>query len=343
MLLAYVCFMNLPRLHFFNKPVPVLPLTPNLYPKPWLVRPALNRRLMSLSSSKKLIFSFLFSLLFTSGFAQPILRIGVIADIQYGDIETAGTRHYRQSLPKLEACVADLNAEKVDFSVNLGDLVDRNPADLEAILSRLQKLDKPVYNTTGNHDYVGITDNNALYKRIGMPSAYYAFTKGKWMFVMLNTNEVAAYSNIGGTELEKEYEEIKQRIKDRGRDNDKPWNGAISQKQMEWLKANLKKANRKKLNVIVCTHHPVYPFTGSSALNDKEIVETLASYKCVKAVLSGHHHSGYFDVYEGLPCITTQGMIETADQNAYGVLEIYKDKLVLKGRGRTKSYELELR
>ncbi|MFA7473775.1 MAG: metallophosphoesterase [Spirosomataceae bacterium] len=298
---------------------------------------------MSLSSSKKVVFLFLFSLLFTCGIAQPIMRIGVIADIQYADIEPAGTRFYRNSLKKLEDCVAELNREKVDFSVNLGDLVDRNPADLEAIMSRLRALHKPFYNTPGNHDYEGVDNNDQLYQRMGMPSSYYSFTNGNWTFIMLNTNEVASYANIKGTQLEQEHAELIRKIKERGRDNDRPWNGGVSKQQLKWLVKQLKKAQRKGQQVMVFTHHPLYPPFGATALNDQEILETLAGYACVKGVISGHHHTGEFGVYEGIPCITTEGMIETADTNAYGILEIYPEKFVLIGKGRTKSYEWELK
>ncbi len=270
---------------------------------------------------------------------KPVLRIGVIADIQYGDIDPAGTRFYRNSLQKLEACVADLNSEQVDFSVNLGDLVDRNPGDLEAVLSRLEVLDQKVYNTTGNHDYVGITDNKALYRRLGMPGAYYSFERGGWLFVRLNTNEVASYANVKGTGKEKELAGILGQIRQRGRDNDKSWNGGVSAKQMKWLARSLKNAERKGKNVLVFTHHPLFPAEVFTALNDHEILSTLSAYSCVKGVISGHHHTGAFGTYEGIPCITTEGMVETADSNAYGVLDIYKDRFVLRGKGRSKTYE----
>lgn len=303
----------------------------------------LIRMIMMPSVLKFLVFSVLSFLLLPVAYSQPLIRIGIIADIQYGDIDPAGTRYYRNSLKKLEDCVADLNNEKVNFSVNLGDLVDRNPADMEAVLTRLKALDQKVYNTTGNHDYVGITDNKALYKQLGMPAGYYSFRYGKWLFIMLNTNEIASYANVAGTGKEKELAGALERIKRNGRNNDKSWNGAISEKQMKWLTKLLKKADRKNVNVMVFSHHPLFPAKEFTALNDQEILETLASFSCVKGVISGHHHVGAFGTYKGIPCITTEGMVETESSNAYGVLDIYDDKFVLRGRGRTVTHEAGVR
>lgn len=276
-------------------------------------------------------------------FAQEI-RFGVIADTQYCDCETRGSRFYRNSLNKLEAAVADINKEKVDFTINLGDLVDRDTKDnLDPILSRLKQLDKKVYITTGNHDYGGITDNKALYKKLGMPAEYYSFTKKDWRFIVLNTNEVASYANIAGTPKEAEHTAMQEKIKADGRKNGAEYNGGISRKQMEWLRKELETAQKKNQKVIVFSHHPIYAAPGLTALNDLEIQETLAAFPCVKASISGHHHPGDYGEYKGIPFITTEGMIETENENAYGIVDIYKDKIVFTGKGRTRSYTLPVK
>lgn len=269
------------------------------------------------------------------------LRVGVIADIQYCDCETRGSRFYRNSLPKLEECVADLNREKVDFSINLGDLVDRDTdANLGAILTRLDKLDNQVYNLPGNHDYDGVTDNSQLYSELGMPSPYYSFRKKEWRFIMLNTNEVASYANISGTPLEQELSHMQEDIKNGGRKNGATYNGGISRAQLDWLKQELDEAERKNEKVVVLSHHPLYAAPGLTALNDLDILEVLTAYSCVRVGISGHHHSGDFGTHKGIPFITTEGMIETEQENAYGVLELTDSQIVLTGKGRTKSYTL---
>ena len=272
---------------------------------------------------------------------KPVFRFGLIADIQYCDCDPANNRYYRNSLPKLEECIDDLNSLGVEFSVNLGDLVDRDTdTNLDEIINRLDKLEKKCYNTTGNHDYDGVANNEILFKKLDMPAEYYAFKYANWIFIMLNTNELASYSNVVGTNKEKELSTLKESLKIENRRNSASYNGGISQKQIAWLKEQLEKAESKGNHVMILSHHPFYPDNGLSALNDREVLELLSQYSCVKAAIAGHHHSGAFGEYSGIPFITTQGMVETENKNAYGVVELYQDKIVILGKGRTQSYEL---
>lgn len=272
----------------------------------------------------------------------PILRFGLIADTQYANADTKGKRFYRESIPKLEEAIADLNEQNVDFTINLGDLADRSPKDLDVVMLNLKKLKNKVYITTGNHDYNGFIDNNMLFKKLGMPAEYYTFAKKKWRFIMLNTNEVASYANIEASNKEKELAAMKDSIAARGRDNASPYNGGIGKLQMAWFKDQLDKAAKKNENVIVCTHHPLYPEFALTALNDKEILDVIAEYKNVKLILSGHHHAGKFAMFNDIPAVTVEGMIET-ETNAYGTVEIYEDKIVMIGKGRMTSREFQLK
>lgn len=274
---------------------------------------------------------------------SPLIRFGLIADIQYGDCDTHGARFYRNSLDKLTACVDSLNEKKVQFTVNLGDMVDRNPEDIDPVLNVLKKLDAPLYNTTGNHDYKGFTNNDDLYRKLDMRSAYYSFRKGKWRFIMLNTNEIASYANIAGTWKEPELLVMQNRIKLTKRTNAQDWNGGISSRQMQWLKDRLQTAQSRGEKVLIFSHNPLYPATEFTALNDQEILDLISGFSCVKCIISGHHHSGAFAYYNDIPCITTEGMVETENDNAFGIVDIYENGLVLTGYGRTKSYTIPLK
>lgn len=270
------------------------------------------------------------------------IKFGLIADAQYGDCDSKETRFYRNSLSKLDDCIKKFNTARVDFTINLGDLVDRSPQDMKPALERLSKLKTPVYNTTGNHDYKGVTDNAELYTRLRMPAEYYSFTKNKWRFILLNTNEVASYSNCKGTWKAKELSAMKKRITADSRDNKKSWNGGISSKQMKWLTEELKAAQKNEEHVLIFSHHPLYPAKDFTALNDKEILETLSAFPCVKAVISGHHHPGAYGEYKGIPCITLEGMISTENANSYAIVEIKEKEIVLTGSGRAKNRSIPL-
>ena len=233
--------------------------------------------------------------------ASSIIKFGLFADTQYADCPSQNTRYYREALQKLDTCIEYFNRQEVQFTINLGDITDRKNSDLEVIKQHLSQLNHKIYHLTGNHDYKDITNNSVLYKQLSMPSEYYSFKKGDWVFIMLNTNEIASYANIAGTPKEK-----------------------------------------KGLSVLIFSHHPLYPQSDFSALNGNEIVDTLSKYSCIKAAFSGHHHAGAFGYYKNIPLITLEGMVETENQNAYAIVEISQDHLLVKGQGRASSYSFKL-
>ena len=272
---------------------------------------------------------------------KPLMQFGLIADIQYGDCETAGSRFYRNSLQKVEDCVNYLNAQKVQFTLNLGDMVDRNFEDFDAVLACLGKLDHKLYNITGNHDYKGVKDNEALYKKLNMPSEYYSFKKKNWVFVFLNTNEVASYANVVGTGKEQELNVMLQEIKATGGTQGASYNGGVSAKQLIWLDGLLAKSQKAGERVLIFSHHPLYPPMAYTALNNLQILDIIGNYSCVKAIFSGHHHSGAFTYFKDIPVVTVEGMIETKDKNSFGVVKLYDDRIVLEGQGRMTSREFK--
>jgi manganese-dependent ADP-ribose/CDP-alcohol diphosphatase len=272
--------------------------------------------------------------------SKPVVRFGVLADIQYADKDTHGSRFYRNSLEKMDSCIANLNQEKLAFNVVFGDLVDQGPKDLQPVMDHLKMLKAPYRNVLGNHDYVEVTDRAQLYKQFNMPAPYYAFEKASWMFIVLNTNEVSEYGSNAGSSFQKEWKDLALSLKKEGRKNLQPWNGGISAQQLIWLENQLKKAQKTKKNVLVFSHHPLFPETGYEALNNREILNIIEKYPNVKGLVSGHHHAGNFAYYHKIPSITLEGMIETSKENAYGVIELYPDKIVLTGRGRMTSRTL---
>lgn len=269
----------------------------------------------------------------------PLLKVGLIADIQYCDCDTRGTRFYRNSLPKVEEAVKQLNENKVDLTVNLGDLSDRIPGDIDTITARLSKLQAPIFNIAGNHDYMGITDNQVLYDKLKIPSEYYEqhLTDQKITLIFLNTNEISSYANIANTPKQKEFEDIMNKIKKENRINGYEWNGGVSNKQLTWLDYVLTDTDNKNIKVIIFTHHPLYPKHDHNTLNDIEILSILEKHESVKAVFSGHYHKGNFDKFNNIPFVTLEGMIESEHDNSFGVMKIYENKLVIEGKGRMTS------
>ena len=72
-----------------------------------------------------------------------------------------------------------------------------------------------------------------------------------------------------------------------------------------------------------------------------EILDVINRYNCVKAIFSGHHHSGAFGYFDHIPCNTVEGMIETPDKNSFGIVRIYKDRIELEGKDLKVIWQVE--
>ncbi len=269
--------------------------------------------------------------------ADSSIHFGIIADIQYADKDDHGSRYYRKSLEKLDTAIAFINRQNVEFTIAFGDFVDQGIKDLPPVIQRLEELHAPVYNMLGNHDYVAAPEKEYLYRHFKMEAPYYTFDKGNWQFIVLNTNELSEYATDPGTSLREEWQAMSENLKEKGRKNARAWNGGIGKEQLHWLRTQLTKAEREAKNVLILTHHPLFPENGLEALNNREILELITQYTCVRAVISGHHHEGNFAYYKNIPIVTLEGMIETTNQNAFGTIKLDDHRIEISGQGRLTS------
>jgi len=76
--------------------------------------------------------------------------------------------------------------------------------------------------------------------------------------------------------------------------------------------------------------------------NNQEIIEIIENGSNVVAFINGHNHAGDYVFKNGIHYITIIGMVDTMT-NSYGILEIYKDSLELKGYGNQKSFHLTIK
>ena len=70
---------------------------------------------------------------------SPILKFGLFADTQYADCTSENARFYRRALRKLDTCINYFNQQNVQFTINLGDIIDRKNSDLKKIMSSLAR------------------------------------------------------------------------------------------------------------------------------------------------------------------------------------------------------------
>ncbi|HSH19792.1 MAG TPA: metallophosphoesterase [Draconibacterium sp.] len=271
------------------------------------------------------------------------VKIGVFADCQYCDCETAGSRFYRNSLSKLEDCITEFNeTKKLKFVVGLGDLIDRDISSFESVNAILASSKQKVYHVIGNHDLA--VDKKALEQvpdKLNLKETWYSFTKKGWHFIFLNGNDISFHSN--NQEILKMAKEIADKLKKENKPNFYDWNGGIGPKQMKWLEKELQNASDKKLKVAVFCHYPLLPFEAHALWNSEEVLGELAKYSNVKLYLNGHNHAGNYVFQNGIHFINLKGMVETENKNAFAIISLSDEKIEIEGFGReeTRSFSIK--
>ena len=274
----------------------------------------------------------------------PLITFGLTTDVQYADADPQGERHYRESIPKLKAVVADLAKENLPFTLHLGDVIDRDFASFAMVLPLFEPLGHPVRHLLGNHDY-SIVDalKSQVVKTLGMPADYYAFRSSGVRFLMLDTCEVSVYKHPEGSAEVMDGKNHMKALAARGAKNAKPWNGGMSAKQLAWVETQLKEADAAKEPTILCGHHPIFPEDAHQLWNHRELLGVIEGHPSARAYLCGHNHAGAEAAFKGVPCITFKSVLHEPGVTSYAVLSLFHDKLVIRGRGREVSREIALR
>jgi len=237
----------------------------------------------------------------------------VMTDIQYADKDQWKVRHYRDSLHRLDECVAYLNQKKPAFTIQLGDIIDGYPGDidqsakdLDKVLGIYNRLAMPHYHVIGNHCVMANRDS--LLEKYGLKKAYYDFTMPSatgWRFVVLNGVQAG--------------------------------NGVLGKEQINWFCSLLRQAAVKGEKVICfCHFSPDKPL-----LKDvDEVIRTATETGCIAAWFSGHVHTGGYSFANGIHQVTVRGMVESSSRNAYALIEIRPDRLRETGIGEEPSRDL---
>ena len=239
----------------------------------------------------------------------------MVTDCHYADADAAGTRFYRQSLGKLRECVTLMNAEKVDFLIELGDFKDQDKPPVEQkTLSYLQEVERvfqgfhgPTYHVLGNHDMDSLSKAQFMAEventHIRPGRSYYSFDVNGLHFIVLDANFKADGSAYDHGNFD--------------------WTDAnIPPEELAWLERNLAEASN---SCIVFTHQ-LLDGSGSVYINNasdaRRILE--ASGK-VLTVFQGHHHSGDYNNIAGIHYYTLKALIEGSgdENNSYAITEIH--------------------
>ncbi|MCK3684314.1 metallophosphoesterase [Maribellus sp. YY47] len=285
---------------------------------------------MTTKTFAKLVFVFL--LLSFSQTAKSQIKFGVFADCQYCNCDTKGTRHYRNSLEKLQSCIHEFNNNNVAFVVGLGDLIDHEFSSFDGITPVLSHSKTEVSQVIGNHD---LSVENEYFEKVPqmlkLDKTWYSFEKKGWRFIFLNGCDLTFQSN--DPQIVEKAKALTAALKNEGKPNYHNWNGGIGEEQLQWMENELKKAQNSRQKVILFCHFPLLPYNAHSLWNTEEVVDILKKYDCVKCWMNGHNHAGNYTFADGIHFLNLKGMIETADINTFSVIKLSKKAIEVTGYG----------
>ncbi|XP_022089438.1 manganese-dependent ADP-ribose/CDP-alcohol diphosphatase-like isoform X2 [Acanthaster planci] len=124
------------------------------------------------------------------------------------------------------------------------------------------------------------------------------------------------------------------------------FNGALGEKQLEWLEGVLQEACFAKEKIVLFGHVPIYPINGDHAdllWDYQEALKILCSYRCVVAAFAGHthHFSHCVDKTSGIHFVNLPGIVEVPPgSNGFGTVQVFSDRLLLYGVGQTGNLEM---
>lgn len=276
---------------------------------------------------------------------QPVFSFGAIADVQYADKEDAIGRQYRVSTAKLAACANLLNRERLEFVVQLGDLVDEGAGNLEVIRRIYDQIQAPRYHVLGNHDFT--VGRATLMSALGLAKPYYEFSKKGWTFVVVDgMNESVAGGWPEGDPHATAGRAALEGLKKAGASNAQTWDGAVGPTQRQWLRETLSRAGANGQRVIVFSHFPVLAASCRPEhllWDHEEVLRILESSPAMAAYINGHDHKGGAAVHAGIPYLTLPGMVEHAVNESCQVVDVYPDALVVRQAGAASGLRFPLR
>jgi len=222
-----------------------------------------------------------------------------------------------------------------------------------------------VLHTYGNHCLYNL-DREALQRRLGIQFkkepcgdlvGYYDHVVGNIRFVVLDAYDVAIMQRCEiSSQKRKEATEILTQKNPNFQDNmNSPkglegterrfvgFNGAVGPIQLEWLRDTLEDARKEKQRVVILSHNPIFPHSSVNVCliwNYGEVLTLLREYSdVVIASFCGHAHRGGYnrDPEGGIHFRIVEAALENRPEKTYGIVDIYDDRLVVRGFGNCES------
>jgi predicted phosphodiesterase len=257
--------------------------------------------------------------------AKSMVRVGLVTDLHYADKPPAGTRHYRETLSKLEEALDKFGQETLDFIVELGDFIDAaNSPEIElGYLAKINELFRAKMSerhyVLGNHCVDMLTKEEFL-TAVEQKKSFYSFDRAGVHFIVLDGCFRADGQSYG-------------------RKNSHWMDTKIPPDELEWLNSDLSMASTP---VIVFAHQRLDDTKQHSVKNHAEVRQILQASGKVGAVFQGHSHQNDYQEIAGIHYCTLAAMVEGTglESNGYSTLTIDNSGTIrLTGFRRQKNYE----
>lgn len=253
------------------------------------------------------------------------VRLGLVTDLHYADKPPAGSRHYRETLAKLEEAASQFERDQPDHVVELGDFIDAaDSVEVEQeYLKRIHRefaaLPGEKHYVLGNHCVYTLTKDEFL-DGVEQESAHHSFDSGGFHFIVLD----ACFRSDGEPYGRKNFE----------------WTDPnIPTEQVEWLQADLAQSGGQ---AIVFVHQRLDVSNHYGVKNAAEIRKVLEDSGKVLAVFQGHSHENDLNEINGIHYCVHRAMVEGSGEanNGYSTVDVLADG-TLRVTGYRKQQEYE--
>ena len=274
----------------------------------------------------------------------PEFEIGVVADCQYCECEPAGVRFYRKSPERLRQAVATLNENSLDYSIHLGDFIDKNFESFDTVAPIWNSLKSDHYHVLGNHDFsVADSLKPLVFEKMNIDVRYYSIVRNNWRFIVLDGNDLSKHGALSEVKM-LQTDSLFNLLADKNPSNLDTWNGGLSNEQLQWVEKELKQATKNKERVGFYCHFPALGEEQAHNLwNYEQLLSLMDQYDCIKFYFNGHNHAGSYVERNGVHFLNFKGMVDTNDSSSFATVAFRKDSLIVKGYGRELSRSLKIK
>lgn len=253
------------------------------------------------------------------------LRLAIMTDLHYADKDSAGTRHYRETLNKLAEAAGQFEKDKPSFLVELGDLIDAaDSVDVErrylkTVNEKFAAICEDRHYVLGNH-CVDTLKKEEFLGEVNQERSYYSFDRGGLHFIAVDS----CFRSDGTPYERKNFQ----------------WTDAnIPAHELEWLQADLKASTKP---VVIFAHQRLDVTNNHGVKNNADVRKVLQASGKVLAVFQGHSHQNDLTDIAGIHYCTLVAMVEGsgAVNNGYSSVEIEPNGTIhVKGFRKQQTYD----